>query len=159
MTKKKGAKRKAKARKINAKQTRFVEEYLVDGNATRAALAAGYSPRTAHSQGHRLLKNVLVAAALEQRQGERAKRAEITADEILMELVRLGFDMEEETRDRLKALELAGKHLGMFKTIISGDPDAPLVPNRPMRGLPEKQLRHIIAANKLLEKIANDSGD
>lgn len=148
MTKKKGA-------ELNARQARFVEEYLVDGVATQAAIRAGYSPKTAHVTGCNLLKNPKVAAAISEAQKERAARTEITVDEILGELARLGFDTTEETRDRLKALELAGKHLGMFKTIISGDPDAPLVPPRPFKGLPAKQLRQIVAANKLLDEIAN----
>ena len=45
---------------MNAKQKRFCDEYLVDGNATQAAVRAGYSPKTSYSHGQRMLKNVEV---------------------------------------------------------------------------------------------------
>ena len=59
---------------LTAKQARFTEEYLVDLNATQAAKRAGYSEKTAGSQGQRLLKNVEVAAAIAEAMSERSKR-------------------------------------------------------------------------------------
>lgn len=76
---------------LNDKQQRFVEEYLVDLNATQAAIRAGYSADTAYSQGQRLLKNVEVAAALGSAMEERSQRTEITADRVLKELAKIGF--------------------------------------------------------------------
>lgn len=73
------------------KRARFVEEYLVDLNATQAAIRAGYSAKTAHSQGPRLLDNVAVKAAIAEAQVKRAARTEITADRVLRELARVGF--------------------------------------------------------------------
>jgi phage terminase small subunit len=55
---------------LTKKRRAFVEEYLIDRNATQAAIRAGYSERTAYSQGSRLLKNVEVLAYIEQRQDE-----------------------------------------------------------------------------------------
>lgn len=72
---------------MNARQRRFVEEYLVDLNATDAAKRAGYSPRTAYSIGQENLKKPEVLAAIETAKDERAKRVQVRADEVLRELV------------------------------------------------------------------------
>lgn len=76
---------------LSDKQALFVAEYLVDLNATKAAERAGYSPKTARSQGQRLLTNVDIAAAIEKAMAERSKRTEITADMVLKELAKIGF--------------------------------------------------------------------
>ena len=76
---------------LTPKQARFVEEYLVDLNATQAAIRAGYSAKTAYSQGQRLLKNVEVEAAIQKAQDARAKRTEVTIDRVLTELAVVGF--------------------------------------------------------------------
>jgi phage terminase small subunit len=71
---------------LTDKQQRFVEEYLIDLNATKAAIRAGYSAKTANEQGSRLLANVSVFAAVSAAQEERSKRTAITADQVLQEL-------------------------------------------------------------------------
>ncbi|MFP6783691.1 terminase small subunit [Pseudomonas sp. FW306-2-2C-D06B] len=76
---------------LTAKQQRFVDEYLIDLNATQAAIRAGYSPKTADQQASRLLTNVKVRQYLAQRQGERAERTSITQDMVLRELAKIGF--------------------------------------------------------------------
>lgn len=76
---------------LNAKQERFVAEYLIDLNATQAAVRSGYSARTAYSIGQRLLKHVEVDAAIAQAQAQRAARTDITADRVLKELAKVGF--------------------------------------------------------------------
>ena len=76
---------------LTAKQQRFVDEYLIDLNATRAAIRAGYSHRTADQQASRLLTNVKVRQYLAQRQGERSDRTAITQDMVLRELAKIGF--------------------------------------------------------------------
>jgi len=68
---------------LTPKQEAFVREYLVDLNATQAAIRAGYSQRTANEQGARLLANVSVRAAIEAAQAERAERVGISADAVL----------------------------------------------------------------------------
>ena len=70
---------------LTPKQQRFVEEYIVDSNATQAAIRAGYSKRSANQQGPRLLVNVGIAAAIEERQAEGRKRNEVTVDGITAE--------------------------------------------------------------------------
>jgi phage terminase small subunit len=76
---------------LTAKQRRFVEEYLVDLNATQAAIRAGYSARTAHSVGHENLNKPEIAKAIQEAQAKRSKRTEITQDRVLQELARIGF--------------------------------------------------------------------
>jgi hypothetical protein len=71
---------------LTAKQQRFVEEYLVDLNATAAAIRAGYSEKTARSIGHELLSKPEIQAAIEAALAERSKRTEITADDVLQRL-------------------------------------------------------------------------
>ncbi len=76
---------------LTPKQRRFVEEYLIDLNATQAAIRSGYSKKTAESQGSRLLSNAKVAAAVADQMKARSNRTEITADRVLQELARIAF--------------------------------------------------------------------
>ena len=117
---------------LNDKQRRFVDEYLVDLNATQAAIRAGYSERTAYSQGHDLLKKPEIAAAVQESQSKRAERTELSADWVVTRLVenvdramqavavkdREGHETGEyqyEGSVANRALELLGKHVGMFR--------------------------------------------
>jgi phage terminase small subunit len=68
---------------LTPKQQRFVEEYIVDLNATQAAIRAGYSAKTANEQGCHLLANVSIQAKIEASQQESSRRTEITADQVL----------------------------------------------------------------------------
>jgi len=153
---------------LTPKQQRFVDEYLVDLNATQAAIRAGYSPKTAKQAGHEALTKPDVQAAVSAAQEKRSQRTGITADVVLGELLRLARvdigeafdesgnllpvrDMPEDVRraiagidvaeegprlrmnedgtvdeppvttvrkvrfwDKRGALELLGKHLGLF---------------------------------------------
>lgn len=72
--------------KLTEKQKRFVEEYLVDLNATQAAIRAGYSPKTANEQGARLLVNVSIQQALQKAMQDREQRTVVTADRVVQEL-------------------------------------------------------------------------
>ena len=76
---------------LTDKQQRFVEEYLIDLNATQAAIRAGYSEATAEQQASRLLSNVKVAEAIAEAQSQRSQRTQITQDRVLQELARIGF--------------------------------------------------------------------
>lgn len=76
---------------LTDKQRRFVDEYLVDLNATQAAIRAGYSQKTAGQIGEQNLKKLEIAAAVQEAQAERAKRTEITQDMVLRELAKIGF--------------------------------------------------------------------
>ena len=71
---------------LTAKQQRFVEEYLVDLNATQATIRAGYSPKRANMIGYENLRKPEIAAAISAAQEERSRRTGITADRILQRL-------------------------------------------------------------------------
>jgi phage terminase small subunit len=76
---------------LTPKQRAFVREYLIDLNATQAAIRAGYAEVSASAEGSRLLGNVKVAAAVEAAMKSRAERTDITADRVLKELAKIGF--------------------------------------------------------------------
>lgn len=79
------------AAKLNDKHKIFISEYLVDRNATAAAIRAGYSEKTAKQQGSRLLTNADIKAEIDRRTEKRAERLEITADRVLQEIAKLAF--------------------------------------------------------------------
>ena len=80
--------------KLTQKQEQFCREYLIDLNATQAAIRAGYSKKTAKSAANRMLTNVYfvhVQEYLSEIQKERVKRTEITADMVIKELALIAF--------------------------------------------------------------------
>jgi len=95
------------------RRARFVAEYLIDLNATQAAIRAGYSPHTAKQQGSRLLTDVDVSRAIAQGQLELAERTQANETFIVAELVEIATN-GEKTSDRIRALELLGKRIGMW---------------------------------------------
>lgn len=109
--------------KLTTKQRLFVEAYLADPNATKAALAAGYSPKTAYSIGQQNLKKVEIQDAL----GKRVQSAIITADEILTDVKTIAKSAERDG-DKLKAYEMLGKYLKLWtdKQEITGKDGGPL---------------------------------
>ncbi len=76
---------------MTPKQQLFVDEYLIDLNATQAAIRAGYSAKTAYSIGDENLKKPEIAAAVKKAMNERAARTGITADMVIGELAKIGF--------------------------------------------------------------------
>lgn len=91
---------------LTRKRRRFIEEYLKDFNATQAAKRAGYSERTAYSQGSRLLKIVEISDAIDSAlMSGREIRARID------KIAKIG----ETDATKLRALELAAKTVGLFK--------------------------------------------
>ncbi len=76
---------------LNPKQSRFIQEYLIDLNATQAAIRAGYSKKTAQEQSSRLLLNVIIANAISEAQAERGQRTGITQDRVIQELAHAAF--------------------------------------------------------------------
>lgn len=76
---------------LNEKQIRFADEYLIDLNATQAAIRAGYSSRSAAEQASRLLKNAKVRAYIDERMAELSRRTGVNQERILRELARIAF--------------------------------------------------------------------
>ncbi|ATW45290.1 terminase small subunit [Glaesserella parasuis] len=127
--------------KLTDKQQRFVEEYLIDLNATQAAIRAGYSADTARQIGAENLSKLVIQEAIQDAQNKRAARVNVTQDDVLkglLEIISMSTGKQKITETELskvdgsivpmdvekvcfephaanKALELLGKHLGMFK--------------------------------------------
>lgn len=74
-----------------SRQDIFVDEYLIDLNATQAAIRAGYSVKTADQQGSRLLANVKVQSKIAKEMAERSKRTGVNQDRVVLELAKMGF--------------------------------------------------------------------
>lgn len=119
-------------RSLTDKQRRFVEEYLLDLNATQAAIRAGYSEKTAQQQGSENLSKPVIAAAIAERQQAVSNKLELSAEWVLERLVEnanramqaVAVTDNEGTKTgeykyegnvANRALELLGKHMGMFK--------------------------------------------
>lgn len=165
--------------KLTAKQIRFVDEYMVDFNATQAAIRAGYKAKTAHVIGAENLRKPKIAEEIARRQKDLQRRTEVTQDRVVKELARVAFadatdyacvetltyenedgtvsqvqivspkdtdtlsddqraaiagikhganGIEVKLHDKIKALELLGRHIGMFndKLSLSGADGGPL---------------------------------
>lgn len=143
------------SRKLTDKQQRFVEEYLLDLNATQACIRAGYKAKNARQQGTENLAKPVISEEIAKRIAERSRRTGINQDRVIQELARIAFvkitdvvdsngeinrnaseddiaciesykvedsdsingsssKREVKLASKLKALELLGKHLGMF---------------------------------------------
>lgn len=101
---------------MTPKQEAFVREYLVDLNATQAAIRAGYSAKTAEQQGYQLLQNPSVSDAVKIAMDARSERIELTADFVLdgiRALIKTCLESEEYTT-AMRGFELLGKHKGLF---------------------------------------------
>ena len=171
-----------KNRDLTEMQRKFCDEYLIDLNATQAAIRAGYSPRSASELGKQLLQKPLVAAEVARARAKQSRRTGITADRVLRELARVAFcnpgdvidpdtaevlpdaseddkrciagvkvkyvprknedgDFEEAIEreiklcDKLKALDMLAKHLGMYErdtgTGETGETGVALLPEVP----------------------------
>lgn len=180
--------------KLNEKQKRFCDEYLIDLNATQAAIRAGYKPKYVNKNVHKILDNPNVQEYLEKRMKDREERTEITQDDVVREIAAIAFSnpsdffkiidrpitaggipvldengnpktykdvefvntdnlspeskkaiagikqgsngLEVKLNDKLKALELLGRHLGMFKDKIEVKGEI----NNPYKELTTEQL-------------------
>lgn len=149
--------------KLTEKQQRFVDEYLIDLNATQAAIRAGYSPKTAEQIGYKLVQKSSVFIEIQKQMAERSRRTGINQDRVIQELAKVAFvratdviepedasvkeyaseddlaciqsvkvktvnsdkgttvEREVKLNDKMKALELLGKHLGMFTDKLQVD--------------------------------------
>lgn len=152
--------------KLAPKQRLFVQEYLIDLNATQAALRAGYSVNNAHKIGSQLLDNPRIKQAIELAMYERELRTKVTQDRVIQELAKIAFlnptdvineydaslyagatredtaaissirvrripskhgtgvEREIKLHDKIRALDLLGKHLGLFNDKLNITADA-----------------------------------
>ena len=107
---------------MNLRQEVFVREYLVDLCGAKAARRAGYSSKGANNQAFRLLRDPEVKRAVEAALEERLKRIEVKQDEVIRELKAVAMASASDENgaavklgSKLRALELLGKHLGIFE--------------------------------------------
>ena len=85
---------------LRGKKKLFADEYLIDRNATQAAIRAGYSEKTARSQGQRLLKEPKVKAYIDAFIGDQSERLNMTAERVMEEIARIAlFDPRKMFRD------------------------------------------------------------
>lgn len=121
----------------DARQERFAREYVIDYNGKQAATRAGYSEKCAQQQSSRLLSYAKVIARVKELQQEQVERLAMTADRVVMELVDTYNRCKQaepvlvwssaakdkvpsgqytfDSKGALRALELIGKHLGMYQ--------------------------------------------
>ena len=115
---------------LTPKQQRFVEEYLIDLNATQAAIRAGYSEKTAKEIGSENLTKPNIAKAITEAQEKLSNKAQVTVEMVVQGLLNEAKDLSEGSTQsaRVSAWAHLGKHLGMFKDKIehSGDPNNPI---------------------------------
>jgi phage terminase small subunit len=134
---------------LNHKQKQFYKEWLIDANATQAAIRAGYSKKTAYSQGQRLLKNVEGQKYLAELMAEKESELIASQDEVLKYLTSVMRGKSQSTeivvegigdgcseartvlkepseKERLKAAELLGRRYGLYTDKIETDVDMEL---------------------------------
>lgn len=130
---------------LTFKEERFCLEYIIDYNQTAAAIRAGYAEKSAAKTGCKLMKRPEIRAYIRQLQKEQAERLMLTSDHVLLELwdvyqkcmqavpvnewnysehrMEPTGEYQFDSKGATKALEMIGKHLGMFAE-NKGDPDA-----------------------------------
>ncbi|WP_182425738.1 terminase small subunit [Dielma fastidiosa] len=154
--------------KLTDKQKKFVEEYLIDLNATQAAIRAGYSVKDAKEQGYENLTKPHIKEAISKAIAERSRRTGISQDRVVNELAKIAFvnmldvvdeegkirstaseddlaciesikhkesssingdstEREIKIASKLKALELLGKHLGMWNDKLDVNMNVPII--------------------------------
>ncbi len=156
------------ARKLTDRQQQFVDEYLIDLNATQAAIRAGYSVKTANEQGSQNLAKLSIQQVIAEKMAERSRRTGVNQDRVVLELAKIafvkltdiidekgkikdtateddlaclegykykysdtdsGYSVEREVKlsSKMKALELLGKHLGMWNDKVDLNVALPIV--------------------------------
>ncbi len=127
-------------KKLTPKQAKFVNEYLIDLNATQAAIRSGYSKKTAKEIGQENLTKPLIKEAVQKRQNKIKEKTEVSQEWVVKSLKSVAercmvvepvFDKEGEATGEYtfnasganRSLELLGKHLGIFteKVELSGN--------------------------------------
>lgn len=166
--------------RLTNKQKKFIDEYLVDLNATQAAIRAGYKEKAAYRTGAENLRKPQIQEEIQKRMQERQQRTEVTQDMVVKELAAIAFaratdyaevkggtvrikdtdvlsdqqiraiagikeganGIEIKLNDKEKALELLGRHLGMWNDKIKVDGE--VTTNNPFEGLTTEELKKLV---------------
>ena len=102
--------------KLTPKQKRFIEEYLIDLNATQAAIRAGYSEKTAYAIGEENLRKPVIKAEVERLQAETSNKLQVTKESLINDLLTikdLCLTNPRVTHNSIKAIEVIAKMLGL----------------------------------------------
>ena len=148
--------------KLTEKQKKFVDEYLIDLNATQAAMRAGYSEKTARSIGQRLLTNVDIQKYMQKEQKELQERTSIRQEDVLRELATIGFAKITDFVGIYNGYVIPKDKIGAVASIEAGKDGVKIRLNSKLDAL-EKIGRHLgmfdsnraqeTAENNLIEKI------
>lgn len=133
-------------KKLTVKQQRFADEYIISGNATQAAIKAGYSGNYANTNASKLLQNTTIKAYIDERMKKLEEEAIADQTEVLKYLTRVLRDEEREevlvnvgnfeqkiqlmkvsTKDKIKAAELLGKRYGSWTDKVDLSSDLTLI--------------------------------
>ena len=122
------------------KQQRFIDEYIISGNATQSAIKAGYSKKYANTNANKLLQNTTIKSAIDKRNAEIQSEKTMDMKEVMERLTAIGrgetseqqlsnkgevVEVETKTSDRIRAMELIGKRYGAWldKKEVNGNLD------------------------------------
>lgn len=134
---------------LTAKQTRFIDEYLVDANGTQAAIRAGYGALGARVAAHRLLTNVAISSAIEARQRVDAARLSLDRNRVLTGLLE-AVEMAREQRNpagMIAGLREIGKLMGLYapERVKMAVDDGQTADLRRLEGMSDEALVALIA--------------
>ena len=142
---------------MNRKQRLFVKEYLIDLDQRAAYTRAGYTGvgEACRAAASIMIRTHVIHKAIEAEMKKREKRLYICSDLVLQELCKLGFDDDENYKhkknsDKIKALELIGKHIGMWKDKLEVQVQ---VPNLILQRSPGITIEHEKIKEKVLEHL------
>jgi hypothetical protein len=145
------AKQSASSEGLTPKEQMFIAEYLIDGNGTRAALAAGYVASNARKSASEALKRPRVQAALKAAKAKLLNKLELSAAKVLEDIERISNKAERarEFSAALKGKELLGKHLALFteRHELTGKNGGPIETKRSAAEFTDDELA-LIAAGK-----------
>lgn len=100
---------------MNEQKKRFIEHYLINGNATRSAILAGYSEDSAHSQGSRLLKDAKVQAILSKKKEKLLEELHINQQDVLKGFHEIATNFEAKDSDKINAWDKLARHINFYE--------------------------------------------
>lgn len=107
---------KGRGARLTPLMERFIEEFLIDMVGSKAVIRAGYKTKNPNRIATELMQHPLVKAEIEKKKAERRERMGLSADYVLTKLQNIAEETEKENpQAALRALELLGKHLGLYK--------------------------------------------